>query len=87
MTGALINNGFSIGTGINDFGDISGLRHACQRKLPCLPDQQRNITDLGTLPGGSNSNAYAVNNQGQVVGYSSRKRTPARRHFSLRTAR
>jgi probable HAF family extracellular repeat protein len=29
------------------------------------------VTDLGTLPGGTSSAAYAVNDQGQIVGYSS----------------
>ena len=28
------------------------------------------VTDLGTLPGGSASAAYSINNSGQVVGYS-----------------
>ena len=31
---------------------------------------QYTVTDLGTLPGGSGSYAEAINNNGQVVGYS-----------------
>ena len=28
------------------------------------------VTDLGTLPGGASSNAYGINDSGQVVGSS-----------------
>ncbi len=34
------------------------------------------VTDLGTLPGGTNSQALAVNNSGQVVGWSSTSNSP-----------
>jgi probable HAF family extracellular repeat protein len=33
--------------------------------------RQYSITDLGSLPGGAASAAHAINNRGQVVGYSS----------------
>jgi len=35
-----------------------------------LGPRQLSITDLGTLPGGTFSIAYGINNHGQVVGYS-----------------
>jgi|GEM_PF-3163649 len=69
--GALINNGFSIGTGINDFGDISGYGTLANGGTHAFLITNGTMTDIGTLPGGSTSAANAVNNQGQVVGYSS----------------
>jgi len=49
--GALINNGFSIGTGINDFGDISGYGTLANGSSHAFLISNGNITDLGTLPG------------------------------------
>jgi len=40
--------------------------------LPAGAQVQYNVVDLGTLPGGSISNAYGVNDHGQVVGVSNR---------------
>ncbi len=37
---------------------------------PFLAHAQYAVTDLGTLPGGTSSNAYAINASGQVVGIS-----------------
>jgi probable HAF family extracellular repeat protein len=36
--------------------------------LGCPPSAQQTIRDIGTLPGGSFSEAYAINDRGQVVG-------------------
>src|SRR5262249_33026054 len=53
--------------GINDAGQIVGVsdKDAVNRAFLYSDGE---MTDLGTLPGGSFSNAYAINNGGQVTG-------------------
>ena len=65
-----LNGGFSIANGINDSGDIVGSSPVNGAPHAFLVTAG-NMTDLGTLPGGSSSIAYAINNQGKIVGYSS----------------
>ena len=65
-----LNGGFSIADGINDNGDIVGSSPVNGAPHAFLVSTG-NMKDLGTLPGGSSSIAYAINNQGQIVGYSS----------------
>ena len=65
-----LNGGFSIANGINDTGDIVGSSPVNGAPHAFLVSTG-NMKDLGTLPGGSSSIAYAINNQGQIVGYSS----------------
>jgi probable HAF family extracellular repeat protein len=56
--------------GINKFGDIVGYRTSAPA-APTRPFLWRNgtLTDLGSL-GGSGGNALAINDRGQIVGYS-----------------
>ncbi|HWZ97695.1 MAG TPA: hypothetical protein VN025_08040 [Candidatus Dormibacteraeota bacterium] len=69
--GALIPNGFSIGTSVNDFSDVVGYGTLAQGGTHAFLVRNGIMSDLGTLPGGANSIAYAINNAGTIVGYSS----------------
>jgi len=68
----------SIASWINGNGVIVGLSQngKINPLIPDLPElravlwETSKIADLGTLPGGSHSGAFAVNNAGQVVGFS-----------------
>lgn len=69
--GALVDQGFSIGTSLNDFGDVAGYSTLLTPGTHAFLFKNGTMQDLGVLPGGTSSIANAVNNQGQVVGYSS----------------
>jgi probable HAF family extracellular repeat protein len=56
---------------INDLGKVAGKSAIATGQLHAFSWQNGIITDLGTLPGLSFSEARAVNNRGQVVGDSS----------------
>jgi probable HAF family extracellular repeat protein len=57
-------------TSINDLGQIAGAvyTNSGTTKHAAILLQNGNITDLGTLPGGTNSVANSINNLGQVTG-------------------
>jgi probable HAF family extracellular repeat protein len=72
--------GFASATGINNHGDVcgwtigeNGLQHALLYK-------SGSITYLGALPGGAYSEASAINNFGQVVGFSGTSPDPSTRN-------
>jgi probable HAF family extracellular repeat protein len=49
-----------------------GYRARCRPRLELLEDRRLlavTVVDIGVLPGGTYSHAYAINNAGQVVGY------------------
>ena len=71
---------FSYPVAINDSGDVVG-DTALGRDDPYattafLYTKATGMVSLGTLPGGGSSNAYGVNNSGQVVGASSMSNGP-----------
>jgi len=49
-------------------GSLLGLMSLTVRAKPVAPEYR--LEDLGTLPGGSYSGAYSINNRGEVVGWS-----------------
>jgi len=57
-------------TAIDDRGDIVGQAHFGGPSGHAALFAGGSLVDLGTLPGGASSNAYAVNNAGQVAGNS-----------------
>ncbi|KAB8316387.1 DUF3466 family protein [Tolypothrix campylonemoides VB511288] len=60
---------FTFGYGINDAGQVVGSSGIVPNRA-FLWNSSSGMTDLGTLPGGTNSYAYDINNAGQVVGSS-----------------
>lgn len=52
--------------GINELGQVVGTSG-----VRAFMWQSGNMVDLGVLPGGHDSNAFSINNNGQVVGWSS----------------
>jgi probable HAF family extracellular repeat protein len=77
--GSLAGSGFSsVASWISGNGLIVGVSQngKVNPLIPDLPEVRAvlwgagNIADLGTLPGGSHSGAFAVNNAGQAVGFS-----------------
>jgi probable HAF family extracellular repeat protein len=71
--GSLIPNSFSIGTSVNENGDVVGYGTLATGGTHAFLVSNGNgvMTDLGTLPGGANSIAYSINSAGTIVGYSS----------------
>jgi probable HAF family extracellular repeat protein len=66
-------------TGINDFGQVTGnsfgpLDNQAQPTSHAFVWRQGDITDLGSL-GGPNSHATAINDRGQIVGWSETNQT------------
>jgi probable HAF family extracellular repeat protein len=56
-------NGSSTAFAINDQGQVVGISDAA-----FLWESTTGMTDLGTLPGGHGTQAFGINNKGQVVG-------------------
>jgi len=68
----------SFGRGVNNLGQVVGLSDdAAGRERAFLWTPERGMEDLGTLPSGTSSEAYAINDRGQVVG----RTTPNDRAF------
>jgi len=61
-----LSEGFGDATAINDRGQVTGLYFGGNGSF--LWSNGR-LTDLGTLPGATFSQAYGINNHGQIVGY------------------
>jgi len=64
-----VPGGISSGAAINNAGQVAG--YSClnvDNIHTALWQPNGAMLDLGTLPGGGNSFAYAINNAGQVVG-------------------
>jgi probable HAF family extracellular repeat protein len=62
----------SSGTGINDFGEVTGVSDAAQLTggdVHAFLYSNGTMLDLGTLPGQSSSIGRGINLSGQVVGY------------------
>src|SRR5260370_2701770 len=72
--GALANENFSEGRGINLWGQVVGVsRPSAQFGAPhatlwTVGPAGVTVQDLGTLPGGESSEAFGINLLGQVVG-------------------
>jgi probable HAF family extracellular repeat protein len=62
-------NPASVATGINQIGQVTGFYDVGATHAFLYSNGQ--IKDLGTLPTGNSSEAYSINNRGQVAGYSS----------------
>jgi probable HAF family extracellular repeat protein len=61
---------YSYAYGINDFGQVVGYSQNTNGESHAfLWDREHGMQDLGTLDGGRGSNAFDINNSGQVVGY------------------
>ena len=63
--------GYSRASGINDLGQVTGVSHAPGGVSRGFFWQDGSMSDLGDLLGGSgHTTAFAINNLGQVIGYS-----------------
>jgi len=74
-------------TGVNDKGQVVGESRTKTRALHAFVWENGTMTDLGTLPGGRYSHALAINNHGQIVGYSVESGYNAPAHAVLWTLR
>lgn len=62
---------FSAATAINNVGQIVGYSEVTtESRVHAVLWNDLNVTDLGTLGGDDNSEAYAINTRGQIVGVS-----------------
>jgi len=78
--GVLSGDSSSIGDWINNSGQIVGCSDPTAQNFPCAENtpgehaflwtKKKGLLDLGTLPGGSFSQPYAINDSDEVVGYS-----------------
>jgi probable HAF family extracellular repeat protein len=59
----------SLATGINDAGQIIGIATMAGGVVHAVEWDKGVATDLGALPGGKSSYAFAINAKGQIVGY------------------
>lgn len=59
---------FSAAFGINDSGTVVGSSNTADTIHAFQWTSTAGMTDLGVLPGSNSSQAYAINNQGQIVG-------------------
>jgi probable HAF family extracellular repeat protein len=61
-----LSEGFGTATAINDRGQVTGLYYGGSGSFLWSAGR---LTDLGTLPGATFTQAYGINNHGQIVGY------------------
>jgi probable HAF family extracellular repeat protein len=64
--------GGKVSEAVNDRGEIVGISTTAKREQGwhAFMWKDGHMTDLGTLPGGSSSMVHAINEQGQVIGWS-----------------
>jgi probable HAF family extracellular repeat protein len=62
--------GFAFAFGINNHGQVVGRATMPSGETHAALWDQGRLVDLGTLPGGTYSEAYAINDAGQIVGWS-----------------
>ena len=67
-----LGGGGSQAGAINNRGQVVGSAYTASGDYHAFLWEDGEMTDLGTLPGGSFSFAQAINNRGQVVGFYSR---------------
>jgi probable HAF family extracellular repeat protein len=79
QNGTTTDLGFWTPSAINDAGQIVGSRQSNTSDTRAVLWQNGIISDLGAAPGDSDSQAYGINNAGQVVGTSWRKSDGIRR--------
>lgn len=61
----------SFATAINDSGVVAGTVHSGSHRLPVVWKDATAFTPLPILPGATDGLPYAINNQGEVVGFTS----------------
>jgi len=66
-----LGGSFSVGLGISGLGQVVGDSRTANGFIHAFLYSNGVIADSGTLPGGTRSTAVAVNDSGQVTGYSS----------------
>jgi probable HAF family extracellular repeat protein len=62
--------GSSVALAINDPGQVVGYSYTADGSLHATLWSHGATTDLGTLPGGTISEATGINNRGDIVGWS-----------------
>ena len=67
-----LGGSYAVGEWINEAGDVIGYgpRAGDDVLIYAFVSHDGTMTDLGTLPGDNSSNAFGINNKGQVVGQS-----------------
>jgi probable HAF family extracellular repeat protein len=68
MAAELIAGAGSYAQAIDSLGDVAGLLTASNGQGHAFVTRNGTIVDLGTVPGGSWTSAYAINNGGDVAG-------------------
>jgi probable HAF family extracellular repeat protein len=63
-------NSFSVGSGLNDDGQVTGTADTASGNLHAFLYSNGQMMDLGTLPGLNTSQGSGINNHGQVTWYS-----------------
>ena len=65
-----LGGGYSIGTAVNDFGQVAGWSFNAAGNSQAFIWRDGVMSGLAYPPGDFDSAAYGINNLGQVVGYS-----------------
>ena len=75
----------AVASDLSEQGQIVGRSRTKSNLAHAFVWQDRTMTDLGTLPGGKESDAVAINEHNQIVGYSTTK--TGKQHAVLWTLR
>jgi probable HAF family extracellular repeat protein len=68
---------FARPTGLNDVGQVTGISNTASGFIHAFVwSKKQGMTDVGTLPGSTSSWDPAINNRGEVAGYSAGEPTP-----------